>query len=397
MESDILAAVESEQYQAAAPRDKREYPTAWTPGVTCDGYSGTITTEPMESAPNDWAEILEVWGLDPDKYEIQEPVSFSAWDSLRGGEVVRLFSYKASIRLRSKYAIGFDYDDLVKEIKKFKPKPERPKGGESFVVCVADLQLGKKDGDGTLGTIRAFQQSVANIKQRVKELRRIGREIGTLYIVGLGDIIESCTDNYAQQLFTVELNLRDQLKVARRLIRDAIVELAPMFDTVVVSAVPGNHGEASRRGGKNVTDDADNHDVALFEVLAEVFAANPAFDHIRFLLPNDEMFVVLNISGINVCFAHGHRTKGGANPSQKQKSWWADMAFTEQPPGDASILVTAHYHHLIVVDHGPKIHIQCPALDGGSKWWADMGGGVSKRGILTFVIDENGHKDLEVM
>lgn len=647
---------------------------------------------------------------------------------------MRLFSYKASIRLRSKYAIGLDYDDLVKEIKKFKPKPERPKGGESFVICVADLQLGKKDGDGTIGTIQAFQQSVANIKQRVKELRRIGREIGTLYVVGMGDIIENCfageteiltkdgiktlkelsidgtatvksrygkwvdadiksfgqqrlykltvsrsgakqeiyttkehgwfvlknhktnhgqirkrtdglevgdylasnfgnhpltlspfgiargfvygdghlgwsknknngsclnmhrkdwdsmlkyfegcsqsevkkhtdtqgmnltemsdyirigsmpsyfkserpsldespsylmgwlagyfaadgsvdkngyctmssasiedlqffaevcsrvgigtnpiltsnrkgcndydseihkisllkhtipeyffvqekhrerfmqepklastgrknhslcwrvesveetdryeevycavvpgdhsftlkhdiltsncSDNYAQQLFTVELNLRDQLKVARRLIRDAIAELAPMFDTVVVSAVPGNHGEASRRGGKNVTDDADNHDVALFEVLAEVFAANPAFDHVRFLLPNDEMFVVLDISGVNVCFAHGHRTKGGANPTQKQKSWWSDMAFTEQPPGDALILVTAHYHHLIVIDHGPKTHIQCPALDGGSKWWADMGGGVSKRGILTFVIDENGHKDLEVL
>ncbi len=397
MDSDILAAVEAEQYKVADSKPKREYPNGWTPGVTCDGYSGTITTEPLESAPNDWAEILDVWGLDPDKYEIQEPVSSSAWDAQRGGETVRLFSYKASIRLRSKYTIGFDYDDLVKEIKKFKPKANKPTGGESFVVCLADLQLGKKDGDGTIGTINAFQQSIANIKERVKELRKIGREIGTLYIGGLGDIIEACSDNYAQQLFTVELNLRDQLKVARRVIRDAIVELAPMFENVVVFAVPGNHGEASRRSGKNVTDDADNHDVALFETLAEVFSMNNAFDHVRFMLPDDEMFMMFNISGVNVCFAHGHRTKGGSNPSQKQKNWWADMAFTEQPPGDASILVTAHYHHLIVVDHGPKTHIQCPALDGGSKWWADMGGGVSKRGILTFVVDERGHKDLEVL
>jgi hypothetical protein len=69
----------------------------------------------------------------------------------------------------------------------------------------------------------------------------------------------------------------------------------------------------------------------------------------------------------------------------------------QSPIGDAEYLTTAHYHHLSVVDHGPRVHFQCPAMDGGSVWWENRGGGKSRSGILTYTIDGDGWDNLRVL
>ena len=51
--------------------------------------------------------------------------------------------------------------------------------------------------------------------------------------------------------------------------------------------------------------------------------------------------------------------------------------------GACRILITAHWHHLIVVQTGPKTWMQCMALDGGSEWWEHRGGDKTMPGILT--------------
>lgn len=268
-----------------------------------------------------------------------------------------------------------------------------------MVVCLSDWQIGKSEaGGGTKETIDRILAMIDDVETRVLELRRIGRELGTIYIVGMGDIIEGCDGHYANQTFMVDLNLRDQLKISRRLIRDAVIRWSKIFETVVVSAVGGNHGE-NRKDGKAYTGDGDNMDVSVFECVAEILASNEeAFDHVNFVLPDDELAIVLNISGTNVAFAHGHKARKGATPQMKQQNWWKDMTFQGAAVGDAPVLVTAHYHHFSVIDHGPRIHLQAPAMDGGSKWFSDSGGGISATGTLTFVIDEeNGIQDIEVV
>lgn len=396
----LRAAVEKNKAEFAEKKDKVQHPKGWEPGFNITGKSGEIVSRPTEKQEiPDWDTVLDIWGLDPEKFEVVEPVQFRAWDAnVGGGELKTLYYCKATIQSRSAFGYGETFDELLDGIKNFKPSKKRQSGASSFVVALSDWQIGKGENGGTKATIDRIQNMIEDVEERIEELRAIGRDLGILYVVGLGDIVENCDGHYANQAYTVDLNLRDQMKIARRLIRDAVIRWSKLFEHVVVSAVGGNHGE-NRRDGKAYTGDGDNLDVSVFESVAEILGMNDeAFGHVSFVLPDDEMAIVLDISGETVAFAHGHKARRGSTVQAKQKEWWKDMAFQNSAVGDASILVSAHYHHFSVVDHGPRVHLQCPAMDGGSKWFSDGGGGVSATGTLTFVIDEElGLRDIAVI
>jgi len=400
----LRSTVEKGKQRVAEAERKNKKPAAhpkgWEPGFSIEGDSGTIVTRPTPElhAPDDWADVMSIWGLDPEKFEVVGPVQFRAWDTNVGeGNIETMYYCKASIQQKSALQMGIDYSELLEGIKSFKPNKQSFDGEAAMVVCLADWQIGKalqgkELESGTEATISRILQMKADIVTRTKNLRKMGYEIGTLYVAGLGDLVEGCSNHYPNQTFTVDLNSRDQNKVARRLIRDCLIEWSKIYDDVIVTAVGGNHGEINRNSGnKAFTDDGDNNDVAVFECVAEVMAVNEeAFGHVKFLLPADELYVTLDINGTYVGFAHGHKAGGGASPQIKQKNWWRDMTFNQSALADADVLVTGHYHHFSVVDHGPKIHLQSPAMDGGSLWWNNIGGGISKDGTLTFVITGDG-------
>lgn len=369
-------------------------PSAWKPGVTWDGEEGEVVSTPSperpEATPTHLNEVLQEWGYNPEEYEIVEPLKVSTWDTqTKEGDVQKLYSYRAGVRLRSS-AKSIPFDDLIKEVKRHRPLRENiPEGDSTFVVCLADWQIGKGDGDGLVGTMRRIEGMILDVEQRIRDLRKLGRKLGTLAVIGLGDMIEGCDGNYASQTFTTQANRREQVRICRRYIRDAICRWAKHFKRVIVSAVPGNHGE-NRKDGKSFTEDGDNDDVAVFEVVAEILAANPeAYGHVEFRLPENEMSVAFDLDGIIVGFNHGHLSGGSASPQIKQKKWWEDQAFGEMPIGQAKILVTGHYHHASINQYGKKCHMQCPAMDGGSKWWEDIKGSKSPPGTLTFTVGEN--------
>jgi hypothetical protein len=161
--------------------------------------------------------------------------------------------------------------------------------------------------------------------------------------------------------------------------------------------VAGNHGE-HRKDGKAFTGPGDNDDVAVVEQVAEIMQANPdAFGHVGWHIPDDRLEVCLDVAGWRVGFHHGHIAGSGASPQIKQRNWWRDHSFQQSLIGDADLLVTGHYHHLSVVDHGPRVHFQTPAMDGGSRWWEDKGGGRSATGTLTFMVGEHGWDRLRVL
>ena len=35
------------------------HPAGWEPGVAWDGHAGTLTTAPLDSAPEDWADSVD--------------------------------------------------------------------------------------------------------------------------------------------------------------------------------------------------------------------------------------------------------------------------------------------------------------------------------------------------
>ena len=110
---------------------------------------------------------------------------------------------------------------------------------------------------------------------RLKELRKVGRGVSTVYLVGLGDLVEQCSGHYAMQSFQTDLDRREQMRLARRLILRFVDLLVGAGYKVVLGAVPGNHGENRNSAGKAYTTWTDNDDLAVFDGVAEVCAANP--------------------------------------------------------------------------------------------------------------------------
>lgn len=373
------------------------HPAGWEPGVAWDGVKGTLTTEPLTEAPRDWAELLEVWGLDPAVHEVVEPVGFRAWDgATRNVDGTtgkqRLYYYRANVRLRQNGPRA-DVAELVRQIRRHKAAKPAPSGASAFVVCVSDWQIGKADGDGTEGTVRRVLVGIDRVEQRIKELRRNGRSLGSLYVVGLGDLIENCDGHYAQQAWRTELTLTEQIRVTRQLLTAAVTRWAKLFGTVVVAAVPGNHGEV-RKNGKSFTDFRDNHDLDVFATVREVLAANPdAYGHVSFVFPTgQDLTVTLDVAGTVVGLAHGHQFRNVS----KAMDWWAQQAHGRQPIGDADLLLSGHFHHLRLVQDR-KTWIQAPALDGGSDWWRQQTGQDSPPGLLTLVVGGGGWSDLAVL
>lgn len=368
------------------------------PGVEWNGSQGTLTTGPMTGAP-DWTDLLRVWDLDPAVYEVVGDPQFRAWDAQTPDGLQRLYYYKATIRRRVAAEDREDIEALIEEVRAHVSPPLRSGdfGEDAFVLAVADAQIGKPDGDGTKGTVERFMAGIDAAVERIDALRDAGHSIDTGYILSLGDIIESCAGHYPQQTFGVELNRRDQVKLARRLFLHAVRRLAPEFSSLVVAGVGGNHGE-NRINGKSFTDFADNDDVALLEQVAEIVEENPqAYGHVRFEIPNADLSLVLDVAGTKIGLAHGHQFTKGATPAQKAVEWWKAQAYGEQPIGDASILLSGHYHHLLVQQEGTKTHIQCPALDGGSEWFTNQRGVASKAGLVSFRVGPAGWSDLQVL
>lgn len=156
----------------------------------------------------------------------------------------------------------------------------------------------------------------------------------------------------------------------------------------------------SRRNGKAFTTFDDNDDVAIFEQLAEVFAGRPAFKHVSFVLPTKDMTVTLDVFGEVLGLAHGHQCRG-RNSRKAVFDWWKSKALARHPLAEASVLVTGHRHHLLLSefaawDGGQRVWIQCPTLEGGSRWWTEQGGMPSLPGTLSFTLGEGGLADLEV-
>lgn len=386
----LLDAGPTSTYSATPARP----PSGWEPGVAWDGTAGTLTTQPLEAPPNDWSDLLAVWDLDPAEFEVIEPVQYRAWDAGIGeGNVQRLYYYRASIRRRRMG--GPSLDELLAAIGKRRPKPPVAATGDglSYTVLAGDLQLGKPDGDGTEGTVERFLTKTDRAMARLKELRKSGRRIDSITLPWLGDCIEGTVSQGGSlaQAGRLDITLTEQLRVYRRLMLHQVREFAPLAERIVVPVVPGNHDEAERQG-KVVRRYDDSWAVEGAVAVADALKLAGGFDHVSFVFPSrDELTITLDVAGTAVGFAHGHQF--GRDPVK----WWSGQAHGMQPIGSATLLLSAHLHHLRVEQSGAKTFIQIPALDGGSTWWRHKTGQDAPAGMVALVVGAGGWADLAVL
>lgn len=378
---------------------------AWAT-VSPDGGELSTGAMPVELG-TDWDSVLKGFGLDPDVFEVvDDTVRMSKWQSskrLDNGDrdLIWLYSYRARFRRKSLTALpDTEVEDIRKYVQKWKPlsktKQESPETGSTLVVCWADQQLGKSAGGGVDATVERILDSYTATIERVKELRRNGRNIEKIAIVNMGDPVEGCDGNYASQLFTVELTQRQQLLLALDLWAQGVRQLSSLAEESEFISVLCNHGEWMRRGGKAVTSDSDNAGGFLTDALQRILTGRPEADKLKWNIPHDEMTTTSVLSGVKVAFTHGHKITG------KEVEWLRGQSIRilREEGREPDIWVTAHRHHLQVQDFGPWYRFQCPSNDGGSKWYTDTSGNWSTPGTLTFLVgkhDPRGWSDMAVL
>lgn len=237
------------------------------------------------------------------------------------------------------------------------------------------------DGDGIEGTIKRVLASTERAAERLVELQDGGHMPETVYICWLGDCIEGFVSQGGGNAWRTPTTLTEQVRVARRLMLhmvDTFRELAPR---VVLLSIPGNHDETVRFG-KQTTRYDDSWAIEAAVSVSDAMAGQPAYANCSVKVPGrDELTLTVDMAGTIVGLAHGHQMKPG-----KANEWWAWQAHGLQPIGEATLLLTAHLHHLVVEQGGAKCHIQVPAMEHSSVWWRHLKGQVAPAGMVTMLV-----------
>jgi hypothetical protein len=364
----------------AAPQNRAIHPKGWEPHVVESGGTATAVSAPMEGDPSH-DDLIRAWGMDPGEWAIVGDVQVRRWQTY---DERWLRYYRASLTRRVRAARA-DVDELCKLASSRRHKPPKARTADGWVsfVAVNDWQIGKadEDGGGTPETVEFLRERFAMLDDMWK------REKPAEIVLGNeGDITERVYGNYPSQPFTVDLDEREQQRVARRLTLELTSIAARRAPVVRWLGVPCNHGE-NRQNGKMVTRVTDSVTLSLLETTAEACALNPdSFGHVRFELAPD-IALVTDLAGICTVHTHGHQfDRGSGSAMVKAMRWWDGQITGMQPAAAAVMMVTAHKHHFEVTEEKGRTVALCPASDGGSRWWKNLTGQTSPRGMLTMKI-----------
>lgn len=388
----------------ASSRQRPNYPTGWEPGVRWDSDSEmTITTDLTAEIANEdqWREAVEALGLTlpPGWSVVPVEARFDpgAWHRDEQGEdaVTRpTWRYKFKIQLNVSSTVSVD--ELISVISRHKRKKSESTTtiNSNWLLATGDWQLGKMDGDGAEGTIQRILESSDRAVDRIRELKRLKRFPGTATLALTGDCVEGFLSQNGGNVWRTRLTMTEQVRLYRRLVMDMVVKLSKEVDSLLVTAVPGNHGETLRISGKMATRMDDSWDLDSVVAVAEALATNPdAYGHVAFHLPQpDQGEIVLNLAGTVTAIAHGHQAPRGDVPK-----WVAEHAKNMSPVGDAHLIITGHHHHLAMKTLGPRTWIQVPAMESKSDWWEHRTGEVSMPGMISLLASGGHWSDLAVL
>jgi predicted phosphodiesterase len=381
----------------AAYQKGDKIPADWRPYTEqVDQIGKAIVRLPRPNATEH--DLLVSAGFDPEVWRIDGPINARKWMAY-DGRWLHYFKFSV-VQGESAQAREVHIDELTKLIRR-RARPAKARAysaKDAWAYVASDWQIGKAEGgQGTPETVDRVLQSVELAVAQVRDLRRIGRQMPTGAIIGLGDLVEGCTGFYPAQEFTTDATRRDQNRITRELLTHAIDNLSPLFDEFTIASVGGNHGE-NRRDGRAFTTPGDNDDLAVFEAVREAFTRGG--EEFAWIIPQEELSIGFELGGVPIGATHGHLFGNGATPAKKAHEWWIRQAFGEQAVQHARILLSGHLHHFMVVTYGGKTHIQVGAMDPGSAWFRQLRGEESPAGALTLRFDAevpSGYDDLRIL
>ena len=360
-------------------------PEAWRPRMEIDSDGGFLVSSPRPAGEMpDAAEILSEFDLDPSAWSV-ESLRKSRWQN-HAGEWLE--AYRVSLKpFANTEVLDEDFDQLVSEISKWKPgKAQKNISGElAYVFAPSDQQIGKKSGDdGTAQSVERILRGTEGAVERLKELRKIGRSIGTVVIALPGDHVEGNVSQAGklQSQAASDLGLTEQTRVARRLLMSQIKAFAPLCDRLVVPVVNGNHDEVTRQVK---ADPSDGWNVEIASAVQDACAENDSLSHVEFRFPEQtHQTLAININGTMLGLFHGHQA------GRDVLKYLSSQAAGQTALGMCDVWISGHFHNFKSMDIGHRFWAQCPTTDPGSSWFRDRHGMDSPTGVLTMVIGD-GH------
>lgn len=387
---DKLLTVGTNGPAAEVKRGRRaKHPEGWTPGVRLSKDGGFVVTDPRDSAPDDWAAILDELlppGVDRSKYEIDgDSVEVRAWDAnTGGGETTRLYYFKARIRKAGdSLQEAINLDDIIAAAKKTKVAKPVVSDERVYFIHITDLQAGQADGDGVAGMVARVLALGQLALDDLNRLKKAGTPASAIFVPITGDLVEGISGWYEMQTFSVSLDRRQQTKLVRRLLTELLTVLASTGLPVHVAVAPGNHGE-NRQNGKAYTTLGDNDDVAIVEQIADAFALAGNLDHVTFSFPaHNRLSLTVEVLGHVIGLTHGHIARGGTGVEGRILNWFKSMSASRDPIGDSELIFSGHYHHARFQQLiGDTLWIQGGALCDASDWFSQSAGLVSDPVIM---------------
>ena len=272
-----------------------------------------------------------------------------------------------------------------------KVKEDRPK---TLVVCLSDFQVGKTDSLG--GTQETVNRVMTTLK-RITEWIQAEGSYEEIIIADVGDVCEGFWNVTSQQQ-TNDLSLTDQIRVAQRLMAEAVAMLAPLCTRMTYVSIPSNHcAVRTGRGSDNRANSPDDDfGLLIADTIQAIMSGREPFSHVNFAKPQkwEEAVTVETADGTAVGFTHGHL----AGSQAKIPSWFRDLAFGHRSGlHEASILVHGHFHNFGVSLVGDnKFIIGCPTADNGSSWFTNRTGDATDPALLTFEVQDKKAKRWEL-
>ena len=358
------------------------------PSLEFDGVEGHAVTPGYSEEPQNFDEFLRDAGMDPTDIDVIPPVRTSRWQRWDGEW---LTSYRFTFRKKTS---GIDLPLLMQEAKRKlgKPKLAKPEP-RCLVVLWSDLQVGKVD---YRGNSESLLERVAIMQARlIEQVKREKPE--QVIFADLGDTVENFYNAAsANQHYTNDLSIMEQVDVATTLAWQTIREIAQLVPTVTYASVGSNHCQFRSANGKPLGKPTDDWGVFIGRQLARL-AQEVGLDNIRFLEPQPwEESLAIDVFGDGyhvLGIVHGHQ----ASRPENVGDWWRKQTFGRQAVADASLLVHGHWHHLRVqelgsVDRGDKLAsrfiVMAPTMDNGSNWFRMNSGEDSIPGLATLILEQ---------
>ena len=353
-------------------------PTGFRPGIEWSGDTGHVTVAAKPGEEPDRDKINGVIDSSPFLSSDEVEVDWSSKPRVSihhddNGNAIQIW-YKLPLMRRRKG--GKDVDDVLDLIYDDIP-PIWDRGKAWRTIQIGDTHIGKGALDGA-----GAQLLVDRWKESFTNALGLSRAEG-VHLAFMGDLIEGENSQGGKNIANNDLTLTESLRVARHLVSWTIQESLRCVNKVVVSAVPGNHGDTTRLQNRPLT---DSHDIDIVSAVQQAFELSPHKDRITWYYPEEGTgHLVYEVDGTIFASTHGHLFKGMLKGAE---NWWSGMSVSGAPAGAAHILMAAHYHSPLVSNYTRNKWI-CfgAALEDKSTWLNEQNGASSQPGMLTYLTD----------